>query len=552
VADTNGRPTNGKPVGTKLGGLLAQHAAQQPPQGAPPATPPAPVPPAVAPGPAGPAAAFPPAPPAGPVPPARNGVEPTRAGPASTEAVAGLPGVLSVPWEEIIQLRQLVAGDVDAVKKERRRGGQELALEHLAEVTRSCVRARVAEWAAKWVLTRPPLSEGELERVRTEVFNLIHLAGELQQVLDRPGVEDVLIDGEWMCIDSHGRPREWVRSPFSSRQQAIEWVNQMASTSGHGERLLSYSTGAVDFELPDGSRVAATVLTSRVTIAIRRHTLESATLADLVQRGTVDTVLAAFLQSAVRAQLTILIAGHMATGKTTLMRALGREIPAHERVATLESDRELNLDGPDTPAHVLAYQAREGNGERDASGRAIGEITLSDLVRISLRYKATRVMVGEVRGVEAEAMLDALVSNGIGGMCTLHSKAPETVIERLMVPLARAGLNRDAASRLIAAAVDLIVYIDKADETHLGGQVHRHVTHVYETAGLGDGGGVVLNKIFAPKVTEDGRVIDERAMPNRTPLSDRRMRALEQHGFQRDWLFLDGEWPPLKLVGGAA
>jgi pilus assembly protein CpaF len=540
MADAKG---NGRVNGqTMLGGLLTQHAANRSAQ-----------PPAVQP----PAADFPAS--AGPVPPGvlAPAAAVDAAGPASTASVAELPGAVPAPWEEIIKLRQLVADDVDTVKKERRRGGQELEERHLAEVTRSCVRNRVAEWATRWVLSHPPLSDAELDRVRTEVFNLIHLAGEMQQVLDRPEVEDVLIDGEWMCIDSHGRPQEWVRSPFSSRRQAIEWVNQMASGSGHGERLLSYTTGAVDFELPDGSRVAATVLTQRVTIAIRRHTLERATLAELHQRGMVDSVLASFLSCAVKAGLSILIAGNMATGKTTLMRALGREIPAHERVATLESDRELNLDGPETPAHVLAFQAREGNGERDASGRAIGEITLSDLVRISLRYKATRVMVGEVRGEEAVAMLEAMVGAGVGGMCTVHSKLPETVVERLIVPLARAGLSGDASTRLIAAAVDLIVYVDKVDETHLGGRVHRHVTHVWETAGRGDGGGVALSKIFGPYESVDGPVLEERAVPTGTPVSERRMRLLERHGFDRRWLAQfkgRGDWPPLQLVGrkGAA
>ncbi|MCX5355565.1 CpaF family protein [Streptomyces mirabilis] len=537
MAETNGQ-ANGQ---TMLGGLLAQHAAHRSSTG-PAAAKPTP--------PGAPEAA---ASPTAPVVPASRPAN--SADPAGTAAVAELPGTIPVPWEEIIKLRQLVADDVDRVKKERRRSGQELEERHLAEVTRSCVRNRVAEWATTWVLSHPPLSDAALERVRTEVFNLIHLAGEMQQVLDRPEVEDVLIDGEWMCIDSNGRPQEWVRSPFSSKRQAIEWVNQMASTSGHGERLLSYTTGAVDFELPDGSRVAATVLTQRVTIAIRRHTLERATLADLHRRGMVDSVLASFLSAAVKAGLTVLIAGNMATGKTTLMRALGREVPAHERVATLESDRELNLDGPDTPAHVLAFQAREGNGERDASGRAIGEITLSDLVRISLRYKATRVMVGEVRGDEAVAMLEAMVGAGVGGMCTVHSKVPETVIERLIVPLARAGLSGDASIRLIAAAVDLIVYVDKIDETHMeGGRVHRHVTHVWETAGRSDGGGVALSKIFAPKENEDGQVLEERAVPTGTPMSDRRMRQLERYGFDRRWLVQlpFGQWPQLELVRRAA
>lgn len=525
--------TKGQNVATRLGGLLSEHAATHPTtHPAPPAGPPGSAP-----------VATPVAPAPGPPAPVPQG-----AGPADIGAATSLPGALPVPWGEITKLRQQVANDVDHLKKDRRQAGSPLGEKDLEEVVRARVRSRVAEWAQTWSLTNPPLSGEELERVRTEVFNLIFLAGALQRVLDRPGVEDVLVDGERMYIDSHGKPRERVHSPFSSRSQAVEWVNQMAAASGHGERLLSYATGKVEFDLPDGSRVAATLLTDDVTIAIRRHVAEAATLADLEKWGTVDTIVASFLSAAVKAGLSIIIAGDMATGKTTLMRALGREVPAHERLATLESEPELRLnhDDPDRHAHVLAFRTREGNGERDATGR----VTLADLVPVSLRYKATRVMVGEVRGDEAIAMLEAMIAGGAGSMCTLHAKDPEAVIDRLMVPLARAGLSDQASYRLIAAAVDLIVYVDAIDETDQGGQVHRFVSHVWETAGRSEGGGVALSQLFAPR--EDA--VEPQAMPTRTPMNERRLRKLERKGFHRRWLidYPNGQWRPLRRAGGAA
>ncbi|MEU0949963.1 CpaF/VirB11 family protein [Streptomyces canus] len=526
--------THGQSVATRLGGLLSEHAA-------PRTSPSSAVPSAAGPGPASVAPSTGPRP--GPPAVVQKGV-----GPGDIGAAAALPGALPVPWGEITTLRQQVAQDVDQVKKERRQAGAPLGEKDLEEVVRARVRSRVAEWAQTWSLRNAPLSGEELERVRTEVFNLIFLAGALQRVLDRPGVEDVLVDGDWMYIDSHGTPRERLRSPFASRSQAIEWVNQMAATSGHGERLLSYATGKVEFDLPDGSRVAATLLTDDVTIAIRRHVAEAATLADLERWGAVDTIVAAFLSTAVKAGLSIIIAGDMATGKTTLMRALGREVPAHERLATLESEPELRLnhDDPEKHAHVLAFRTREGNGEKDATG----QVTLADLVPVSLRYKATRVMVGEVRGDEAVAMLEAMIAGGAGSMCTLHAKDPEAVIDRLMVPLARAGLSEQAAYRLIASAVDLIVYVDAIDETARGGQVHRFVSHVWETAGRSEGGGVALAQLFAPREDQD----EPRALPTRTPMNERRMRKLERMGFYRRWLadYPHGQWRPLRRAGGAA
>ncbi|MET9122204.1 CpaF/VirB11 family protein [Streptomyces sp. NPDC004528] len=469
-------------------------------------------------------------------------------GPADIGAAAELPGALPIPWEEITRLREQVADDINVLRGQRRTTGAPLGDKDLEEAVRARVRSRVATWAQQWSLTHPAPGESDLERIRTELLNLFFLAGGLQRVLDRPGVEDVLVDGAWMYIDSHDRPRERLRSPFSSRAQAVEWVNQMAAASGHGERQLSYASARVEFDLPDGSRVAATLLAEDVVIAIRRHVLERATLADLVQWGAVEPVLAAFLSAAVKAGLSIIIAGDMASGKTTLMRALGREVPAKERLATLESEPELRLnhDAPGAHAHVIAFRTRESNGERDATGR----VTLADLVPVSLRYKATRVMVGEVRGDEAVAMLEAMIAGGAGSMCTLHAKDPEAVVDRLLVPLARAGLSDQAAYRLIAAAVDLIVYVDRIDETDLGGQEHRFVTHVWETAGRSEGSGVALGQIFAPR-EDQGEV---RAVPARTPMTERRMRKLERKGFDRRWLaaYPAGQWQPLRRAGGAA
>ncbi|MGW2863365.1 CpaF family protein [Streptomyces sp. NPDC001205] len=516
---------NGTGARTRLGGLLNGHTAA-------PAAPAAPVLQA----------------------PAVPGASALTSGPSALGSLAALPGILPVPWAEITRLRQKVADDIGQVKREQRQAGNELSLQDQEEVARARILRRVAEWAPEWAKEHVPLGAEDLERIRSEIFNLLFLAGALQKVLDQPGVEDVLIDGPWMYVDYYGQPRQRLRSPFSSRDQAVEWVNQMAAESGHGERQLSYATGSVDFRLPDDSRVAATLLTSEHVIAIRRHVLKSSTLEDLIRWGTVDWPLAAFLSKAVKAGLSMIIAGDMAAGKTTMLRALGREIPQHERIATLESDRELFLDTDETPAHVLAFEAREGNGEIDGAGRLSGQVTLAELVRIALRYKATRVLVGEVRGNEAIAMLQAMLRGGAGSMCTLHAKDPEAVIDSLMIPLVEGGMSDRAAYRLIAGAVDLIVYVDRIDESFLVdpltqhyGRNHRFVTHVWETAGLAEGGGVALSQLFAPRDEE------VRAVRTRTPMDERRLAKMIRSGYQRQWLhdYPDGQWQPLQLIGTA-
>ncbi|RPK55813.1 ATPase, T2SS/T4P/T4SS family [Streptomyces sp. ADI95-17] len=521
----NGGPVNGAAPSTTLLGSLLADPSRTAPQGL-----------------AG--QVFSQAAPAVPQHPAASAA---TAGPSDVSTAASLPGALPVPQEKISELRQKVADDVDNIKKERRAKGETLDTAALEQVVRTQIRVRVAEWAQEWSYENTPLTSEQITVLRGELFNLFFLAGALQQVLERPGVEDVLIDGRWMYVDARGQQRQRLRSPFTSDEQALEWVNQMAAMSGHGERLLSYATGKVDFDLPDGSRVAATMLTEpHLVISIRRHLLEKATLDELVKWGSIDTLLLAFLRAAVRAGLSIIIAGDMASGKTTLMRALGREVPAKERLATLEGEPELrlNYDEYGQHAHTIAFRSREGNGEKGAAGR----VTLGELVETSLRYRATRVMVGEVRGTEAVAMLKAMMAGGAGSMCTLHAKDPESVVDRLMVPLTEGGLSDSSAYRLIAAAVDLIVYVDRVDETDIGGGEHRFVTHVWETAGLSERAGVALTHLFAPN-EELGEV---RAVPTTSAMDGRRAKKLARHGFLVPWRRQrpHGTWEPLKLVDG--
>jgi pilus assembly protein CpaF len=149
-----------------------------------------------------------------------------------------------------------------------------------------------------------------------------------------------------------------------------------------------------------------------------------------VRTGALTEAMARYLSAAVRGRLNIVIAGGTGSGKTSLLDALGGCMPARERVVTIEDLAELRLEHP----QCLALEGRPPNVE----GR--GEITLTDLVREALRMRPDRLIIGEVRGPEAFAFLQAMNTGHPGSLLTIHANSPEEVPRRLETLVLMAGV----------------------------------------------------------------------------------------------------------------
>ncbi|MER7817121.1 ATPase, T2SS/T4P/T4SS family [Streptomyces sp. NPDC096153] len=493
MADTQQRPGTGvpAPMGREdIAGLLAGRIGQR----RTPAGPPAPSTPAEQPGPNVPTPS--PAPVSG-------------AGPAAVPRLAGLPGELPVGWEVIEGLQARVSGQLTGRDPDRLLGEADRRA-----LARSLARTEVADWATKYAHGNAPLTPEQESAIATAVFDSMYRGGRLQSLLDEAGVEDVMVDGLTAHIEYHDRPRRTLTRVADTHEELIAWVNRMARLSGHGERALTQATPMVGFRMPDGSRVTASLLTSRPSVVIRKHRIRDHGITDLVQWGSLNPLLERFLTACVHARRNILVVGDMGAGKTSLLRALGREIPPSERLVTLESDRELYLDEPGgKPGPVtFAFEARQSNGEVRAGERA-GEVTISDMFATALRYNANRVIVGEVRSAEIVPMLNAMSSGGSGSMCTLHVRAPHAITARLVQLCTEAGMATEAAHHLIASAIDIVVYLTYLDETAIGGRKHRFVSHIHEVHDVvGEGGRPTISELFAPTGPERRAVY--KAMPS--------------------------------------
>ncbi len=355
--------------------------------------------------------------------------------------------------------------------------------------------ARTAVHAELLRLSAARRSEG---RSVLTVFDEVEITfAAIAQVLGLGRLQPLLEDDEISDIHVRGNSVVWVKLRNGEREmrepivetddELIELVRRAATRLSRQERRFDAGTPELNMQLPDGSRLFATMDVSlRPSLVIRRHRFEISSLKELQLRGLMSLELQDFLGAAVRARRNIVIAGGTGSGKTTLLRALINEIPVFERLVTIEDAYELGLDHFEHlhPDHD-SLQSRPANVEGQ------GEITLADLTRMALRMDPDRVIVGEVRGAEAFPMLMAMSQGNNGSMCTMHADSTRSVFPKLAayVSMASTGLPIDTVNLLLSSALHFVIYISSTGND-------RRVASVREVVDC-DGANIISNEIFA-------------------------------------------------------
>lgn len=358
------------------------------------------------------------------------------------------------------------------------------------------------------------------------VFDRLHGLGGIQPLLDDPEIRDIHIAGHgrtWLLLRD-GRKIEGP-SVAGSDSELVDLVATAARRIGRSERRWDHSHPELNLRLPNGDRLHALMaVTGRPTVTIRRHDFAIHRIDQLVDLGVMDVALGEFIAAAVRARLNLIVAGGTGTGKTTTLRCLINEIPADERLITVEDSLELGIEHFDDlhPDHE-SIEAREPNTE------GVGAFTLSDGVRAGLRMDPDRVIVGECRGAEVLPMLLAMSQGNDGSMCSIHADSSKGVFSRLAMyaAMTRERLDPEVTHLLVANAVNLVMHLG-----WVGGV--RRVTSVREITGTADSGQVASNEVWAPG--DDGR-----ATPSAPPVSTT-LDALVEHGFDAGLLHRAQEW----------
>jgi pilus assembly protein CpaF len=339
-------------------------------------------------------------------------------------------------------------GDVQFYRK---RLLEEIDLSEMASLSLTQRRARLERVVGHLVSREGPVLSNRdraalIRRVVDEALGL----GVLEPLLADEDVTEIMVNGAGDVFIERGGRIERVDTRFTSEDQLYQTIDRIVSAVN---RRVDESSPMVDARLPGGERVNVIIpplSLSGPVVTIRRFP-RPYRLEELVAKGSLDPVMAAFLAACIRARLNVLISGGTGSGKTTMLNALSAFVPSGERIITIEDSAELSLQ----QQHVIRLESRPANVEGH------GEITIRDLVRNSLRMRPDRIIVGEVRGGETMDMLQAMNTGHEGSLCTVHANSADDAILRLETLASMSELNipSDSLRDQINGAIDVIIHL---------------------------------------------------------------------------------------------
>jgi pilus assembly protein CpaF len=271
----------------------------------------------------------------------------------------------------------------------------------------------------------------------------------LAALLEDPSVTDVLVNGpDAVWVDGAGGLRRMALH-LGDAAAVRALAQQLAAQAG---RRLDDASPTVDAHLPGGVRMHAVVppvAPAGPLISFRVFRREGLSLRELQAAGTVDAAGADLLRALVAARVNFLVSGATGAGKTTLLSALISLAPPVERLVVIEEAQEIITTHP----HCVRLEARGANAE----GR--GLVTLTDLVRESLRMRPDRIVLGECRGPEVREVLTALNTGHEGSAATIHANSSQDVPARLAALGSLAGMDGRTVAVQAAAALGAAVHL---------------------------------------------------------------------------------------------
>ena len=330
------------------------------------------------------------------------------------------------------------------------------------------------------LLGRKDLALREKLYLRSAVFDSFRRLDLLSELLDDGSVSEIMINSpSEIFVERKGRMERWQGS-FHSEEQLADLIQQIVSRIN---RAVNTKSPIVDARLEDGSRVHVVlppIALKGPTVTIRKFP-EPITMKKLIQLESLTEEASRFLQSLVRSSYNIFISGGTNSGKTTFLNALSQYIPKEERIITIEDRAELQIQSVE---NLVSLETRNANAEGE------GAVSISDLIKASLRMSPNRIIVGEVRGKECLDMLNAMNTGHDGSISTGHANSSTDMLKRMeTMVLSGADLPLPSIRNMIASAIEIMVHLGRTKDHK------RRVLEISEVMGI-ENGEIKLNKLY--------------------------------------------------------
>ena len=265
-------------------------------------------------------------------------------------------------------------------------------------------------------------------------------------------ISEVMVNGpDRVFIERNGFVQEIPGISLGERALTVA-VKNIARRLGDN---ISEAKPILDSRLPDGSRVAAVIppcSLNGVTLTIRKFNSRHFEMDDLIRSSTLDRALANRLEDYILQRRNLLLSGGTSSGKTTLLTALGKFIPADERLLLIEDTAEIQL----AHANLVRFEAR-----REQNGAPA--VSIRDLVKAALRHRPDRILLGEIRGGEAFDLLQLLNTGHSGSISTIHASSAKQGLSRFASCVLQSGVElpyRSIKSN-IGDSLDVVIQIER-------------------------------------------------------------------------------------------
>ncbi len=302
--------------------------------------------------------------------------------------------------------------------------------------------------------------------------------GVIEPIMDDPYIEDVHCDGYDIPVYVYHKEFGNIKTYLKFSKDALDrYVQTLVQIC---DKHISHGNPIIDATMPDGSRLQATygmdVTPRGSSFTIRKFSEDPLTPIDLLSLGTYTAEQLAYFWMAVENKLSMMVIGETASGKTTTLNALLMFVPPEAKIVSIEDTREIALMHENWVAEVT----RQSIGEEEK------EIDMYDLLKTSLRQRPDYIVVGEVRGREAQTLFQAM-STGHAAYATLHAgdiqqavyrleneplNVPRSMIQFLDIIIVQIQWTKGGVKKRRARGIYEVLGIDPADKNLLINEVY--------------------------------------------------------------------------------